>query len=141
MAQLREEAGETKYAIESTEFAVVPEKPGSKKDGTIERKAHHDYLIKEMLWMQEDFDRERKKKQGDAKKQIRMCRKELSERQIKKEKQLKDQKVELRRKANNMSKMVQLFWRSVEKITKHNFGVAYDKKRQQARAKKLENFV
>lgn len=36
--------------------------------------------------MQEDFDRERKKKQGDAKKQIRMCRKELSERQIKKEK-------------------------------------------------------
>ena len=73
--------------------------------------------------MQEDFDRERKKKQGDAKKQVRMCRKELSERQIKKEKQEKDQKIELKRKANNMSKMVQLFWRSVEKITKHNFGV------------------
>ena len=79
--------------------------------------------------MQEDFDRERKKKQGDAKKQIRMCRKELSERQIKKEKQLKDQRAEVKRKANNMSKMVQLFWRSVEKIVKHNFGVQYDKKR------------
>lgn len=91
--------------------------------------------------MQEDFERERKKKQGDAKKQVRMCRKELSERHIKKEKQLKDQKHELKRKANNMSKMVQLFWRSVEKIIKHNYGVQFEKKRQQARAKKLENFV
>ena len=91
--------------------------------------------------MQEDFERERKKKQGDAKKQIRMCRKELSERLIKKDKQLKEQKLDLKRKANNMSKMVQLFWRSVEKIVKHNYGVQFEKKRQQARAKKLENFV
>ena len=34
---------------------------------SVVHKAHHEYLIKEMLWMQEDFDRERKKKQGDAK--------------------------------------------------------------------------
>ena len=40
--------------------------------------------------MQEDFERERKKKQGDAKKQVRMCRKELSERQIKKVKLQKE---------------------------------------------------
>lgn len=59
-----------------------------------------------------------------------MCRKELHERQIKKEKQLKDQRADLKRKANNMSKMVQLFWRSVEKIVKHNYGVQFDKKRQ-----------
>ncbi len=56
--------------------------------------------------MQTDFDREHKKKQYDAKKNVRMCRKELAERRIKKEKALKDQQVELRRKANNMSKMV-----------------------------------
>ena len=91
--------------------------------------------------MQEDFERERKKKQADAKKQIRMCRKELSERQLKKVKQAKEQKADLKRKANNMSKMVQLFWRSVDKIIKHNYGVQFEKKRQQARAKKLENFV
>lgn len=79
--------------------------------------------------MQEDFDRERKKKQQDARKQVRMCRKELSERLLKKEKYEKDQRAEVKRKANNMSKMVQLFWRSVEKIVKHNFCVTYDKKR------------
>ena len=76
-----------------------------------------------MIWMQEDFDREKKKKTGDSKKNVRMCRKELHERQLKKEKNLKDMKVDVKRKANNMSKMVQLFWRSVEKITKHNYGV------------------
>jgi hypothetical protein len=70
---LREEAGETKYAVESTEFVPISAGErssglGSKKDLANDRKAHHDFLIKEILWMQEDFDRERKKKQGDAKK-------------------------------------------------------------------------
>lgn len=31
-------------------------------------KTHQEFLIKEMVWMQEDFARERKKKQQDAKK-------------------------------------------------------------------------
>ena len=70
-----------------------------------------------------------------------MCKRELQERALKKEKQLKEMKIDVKRKANNMSKMVQLFWKSVEKIVKHNYGVSYDKKKQQARAKKLENFV
>ena len=140
MAELKELAGETKQSAEHEDQSKVLEQVTTDKGKSVS-KCHHEYLIKEMLWMQEDFERERKKKQGDAKKQIRMCRKELHERQIKKEKQLKDQKADLKRKANNMSKMVQLFWRSVEKIVKHNYGVQFDKKRQQARAKKLENFV
>jgi ribosomal protein L31E len=37
--------------------------------------------------------------------------------------------------------MVQNFWKSVDKIVRHNYGVLFDRKRQQARAKKLENFV
>ena len=85
--------------------------------------------MKEMLWMQEDFDRERKKKSGDAKKNVRMCKRELQERALKKEKQVKEMKIDVKRKANNMSKMVQLFWKSVEKIVKHNYGVSYDKKK------------
>jgi hypothetical protein len=43
-----------------------------------------------MIWMKEDFEREHKKKTFDAKKNSRMCRKELSERQIRNEKLLKD---------------------------------------------------
>jgi hypothetical protein len=56
--------------------------------------------------MYEDFDREHKKKVYDAKKCARMCRKELAERIVKKERQLKDQQVELKRKANTVAKMV-----------------------------------
>ena len=91
--------------------------------------------------MQEDFDREHKKKTGDAKKQVRMCRRELQERKIKQEKQQRDMKHEVKKRANNLSRMVQLYWKSVDKIVRHNFGVQFERKKQQARAKKLENFV
>jgi hypothetical protein len=79
-----------------------------------------------MLWMQEDFDREHKKKVYDAKKNVRMCRKDQVERRLRKEKQLKDQQVEVRRRANNISKMVQVFWKSVEKITRHNYTITIE---------------
>ena len=80
--------------------------------------------------MQEDFDREHKKKVYDAKKNVRMCRKDQAERRLRKEKQLKDQQVEVRRRANNISKMVQVFWKSVEKITRHNYTITIEQKRQ-----------
>ena len=48
-----------------------------------------------------------------------MCRKELVERRLKKEKLLKDQ---------TMSKMVGLFWKSVDKIVRHNHSVLFDRK-------------
>jgi hypothetical protein len=37
--------------------------------------------------------------------------------------------------------MVMLYWKSVEKVVRHNYQVQVDRKRQQMRAKKLENFV
>jgi|LauGreDrversion4_2_1035121.scaffolds.fasta_scaffold31973_2 hypothetical protein len=84
-------------------------------------------MVKEMIWMQQDFEREHKKKTFDAKKNARMCRRELAERKVKQEKLLKDQKIELRRKANTLSKMVGLFWKSVDKIVRHNHNVSYDR--------------
>ena len=86
--------------------------------------------MKEMVWMQEDFAREHKKKQQDAKKQARMCRKELQERHLKQIKSQKDQRAELRKKANNIAKLVMLYWKSVEKVVKHNYQVQVDRKRQ-----------
>ena len=34
-----------------------------------------------------------------------------------------------------------MYWKSCEKIVKHNYNVEYERKRQQMRTKKLENFV
>jgi hypothetical protein len=53
-------------------------------------KSHWDFLVKEMKWMAEDFERESKKKIGDSKKQARACKKQLHEKKLKKEKELKD---------------------------------------------------
>jgi len=43
-----------------------------------------------MIWMKEDFEREHKKKLYDAKKNVRLCRKQLAERQLKNDKLLRD---------------------------------------------------
>lgn len=55
-------AGASKGMIPSTQH--VPQ-----------QKYHWDFLVKEMKWMAEDFERETKKKVGDSKKQVRACRK------------------------------------------------------------------
>ena len=59
-----------------------------------------------------------------------MCRKELQERHLKQIKSQKDQRAELRKKANNIAKLVMLYWKSVEKVVKHNYQVQVDRKRQ-----------
>jgi len=45
-------------------------------------KTHRDFLVKEMLWMSDDFDRERKKKAADSKKLVRACRKKIQENEV-----------------------------------------------------------
>lgn len=91
--------------------------------------------------MSEDFERERKKKSNDTKKLVRFCKKKNQENHAQTEKNEKEEKLELRKKANNMSKMVQLFWRGVEKVVKHNYNVLYEREKQRVREKKLEAFV
>lgn len=56
-------------------------------------------MVKEMKWMAEDFERETKKKITDNKKNARACKKKIHENKLKKDKEVKDQKIELRRKA------------------------------------------
>lgn len=108
-----------------TKICQVQSKPvlPLKKPDSSASRTHYEFLFKEMKWMQEDFEREHKKKAYDAKKNVRGCRKELVERIVKKEKNLKDQQAELRKKAGVIAKMVQVFWKSVEKIVSHNYTV------------------
>ena len=87
-------------------------------------------VIKGLAWVRAvllmHLRSEHKKKVYDAKKNVRMCRKDQAERRIRKEKLLKDQQAEVRRRANNISKMVQVFWKSVEKITRHNYTITIE---------------
>lgn len=49
--------------------------------------------------------------------------------------------MEIKRRANHISKLVQKFWKSCEKVIKHNYNVEYERKKQRVREKKLNHFV
>ena len=91
--------------------------------------------------MAEDFERKTKKKVGDAKKNVRVCMKQLHEKKLKKEREAKDLKHEVKKRAQSTSRMIQHYWKSVEKVVKHNYNVLYEKKRQAPKTKRLESFV
>ena len=92
-------------------------------------KTHWDFLLKEMAWMADDFDKETKKKVGDAKKMVRNTKKHLHEKQMAQEKQVREIKIDLKRKSKYMSSIVQMYWKSCEKIVRHNYNVEYERKR------------
>jgi len=106
-----------------------------------ESKTHWDFLLKELEWMADDFQKETKKKSGDAKKLVRNCKKHINEQLVQQEKKKREVKHDLKRKSKFMSNIVGMYWKSCEKIVKHNYNVEYERKRQQLRTKKLENFV
>jgi transcriptional regulator of acetoin/glycerol metabolism len=55
--------------------APIDDQIQNKQQAAPQSKAHWDFLVKEMKWMAEDFERETKKKVGDAKKNARACKK------------------------------------------------------------------
>ena len=91
--------------------------------------------------MADDFQKENKKKQADAKKLVRNCKKQIQEKHVQHEKQQREIKQDLKRRSKFMNNIVQLYWKSCEKIVKHNYNVQYERKRQALRTKMLENFV
>ena len=70
MIQIKEEAPEQDDALFVNQTEVLQKNQG---------KCHWDFLLKELEWMAEDFDRETKKNQGDSKKFARNCKKHLHE--------------------------------------------------------------
>ena len=105
------------------------------------QKTHWDYLLKEMEWMAKDFERERRVKAANAKKMARGNSKYLSEKMIFAERYEKQKKQEIKKNASTISKIVQQYWKSVDKIVKHNYGVTYEYRKQIAREKRLKTFV
>ena len=47
----------------------------------------------------------------------------------------------MKRKSKFMSNIVQLYWKSCEKIVKHNYNVQYEVSKEALKTKKLEAFV
>ena len=63
-------------------------------------------MLKELEWMADDFEKETKKKQGDAKKFVKNCKKQMHEKQVAQEKLNREIKLDLKRKSKFMSNIV-----------------------------------
>ncbi len=105
------------------------------------QKTHWDLLLREMEWMAKDFEREKKTKTGNARKLCRANSKYLGERQIVSERYERQKKQEVKRNASLISRMVQQYWKSMDKIVRHNYAVVYERKKQVARERRLRSFV
>ena len=82
-------------------------------------KAHWDYLMDEMVWLSKEFQKERKWKQSQCRKFARLVERsklDVESRRIKREEQ---QKLAIRRKASDLSKMVMTWWSKVERVVVH----------------------
>ena len=55
-------------------------------EGASRQLTHWDFVLKEMAWMAEDFEREHKSKNNSAKKMTRACKKHLNEKNAAREK-------------------------------------------------------
>ena len=82
-------------------------------------KAHWDYLMDEMVWLSKEFQKERKWKQSQCRKFARLVERsklDVESRRITREEQ---QKLAIRRKASDLSKMVMTWWSKVERVVVH----------------------
>jgi E1A-binding protein p400 len=100
-----------------------------------------DYLLAEMEWMSTYFEKERKTKTSNAKKCLKGCQQTLKSRKDFQEKQ-EAEDIKLRsRIIGKICKIVQKYWKSVEKIAIHVGTLQQEEKRQQSRNKKLDRLV
>ena len=86
-------------------------------------KTHWDHLIEEMKWMNTDFERERKLKKKKATDMSKFCKKSLETRHLDVEKKIRRQEGEIKKLSQTMSKAVSHYWKKIDKLTKHHYGV------------------
>ncbi|XP_021954561.1 helicase domino isoform X3 [Folsomia candida] len=79
-------------------------------------KLHRDYLIEEALWMQIDFQQERKWKQIAAKKISKAIRRHFKQKQLAAERALKEDEIRKRRMCSFIAREIQKFWGNVKKV-------------------------
>ena len=100
-----------------------------------------DYLLHEMMWMAEDFDRERRLKAGKAKKIIRSVGAYIRNKQEAANRAAKDMEKQAVIKCGRVARMVSNYWRNVEKLALHLRQVELEEKEQAQRSKRLDKFV
>ncbi len=104
-------------------------------------KTHWDYVLDEMKWMSNDFDREKKMKKKFASDMAKGSKKHLDNRHLDVEKNIKRQEQDLKRRNLNMARSVNNYWKKIEKLTKYNYNIMLQENKLIQQQSRLLNFI
>ena len=100
-----------------------------------------DYLLQDMKWMQDDFEKERKNKRKLGLNYAKQARKHLNSKQTEAIKNIKRQEQNMQRRYLNLSRAVKTYWQKIDKITNYNYNTQYNKERIIQQQNRLMSFI
>ncbi|CAM9675842.1 unnamed protein product, partial [Ectocarpus sp. 12 AP-2014] len=102
-----------------------------------EKNRHWDFLLKEMMWMADDFQQERKRHMSARKKQARSVLLYFRGHEARKAKKAKEEQLALRRGASKVARDVRAFWGKLNKVIAYKQRLEADECRRKAMDKHL----
>ena len=100
-----------------------------------------DYLLQDMKWMQDDFEKERKNKRKLGLNIVKQIRKHLNSKQSEAIKNIKRQEQNMQRRYLNLSRAVKTYWQKIDKITNFNYNTQYNKEKIIQQQNRLMSFI
>ena len=100
-----------------------------------------DYLLQDMKWMQDDFEKERKNKRKLGLNIVKQIRKHLNSKQSEAIKNIKRQEQNMQRRYLNLSRAVKTYWLKIDKITNFNYNTQYNKEKIIQQQNRLMSFI
>ena len=100
-----------------------------------------DYLLQDMKWMQDDFEKERKNKRKLGLNIVKQIRKHLNSKQTEAIKNIKRQEQNMQRRYLNLSRAVKTYWQKIDKITNYNYNTQYNKEKIIQQQNRLMSFI
>lgn len=102
---------------------------------------HWDHLLNEMKWMASDFEKEKRIKKRNALDYIKYIKKHQANKHIEELKSKKRLIVELKKRANNIAKTVNIYWKKIGKINKYEYEQKFKQEQALIKQQKLVNFI
>ena len=91
--------------------------------------------------MHNDFEKERKTKKKYGHDMSKMCKKYFFTRDIENEKAVRKREQDLIKKSSLIGRMVTNYWRKIEKVSKHQYGITLQENKIQHQQNRLLSFI
>lgn len=104
-------------------------------------KSHWDYLLQEMEWMANDFDRERKWKMQAAKKLAKAVQQWHDKERTREERQRKQEEATRKQLAGKASRMIKHYWANIGKLARFKIDQIQQVEKKRALDEQLEVLV